>query len=60
MSKSEKNRSNAKMTTVIQGHEVVLLFTEMPNPQIVLQVKRALLGTYMAAERQTISAEDDF
>ena len=60
MSKSEKNRSNAKMTTVIQGHEVVLLFTEMPNPQIALQVKQALLGTYMAAERQTISAEDDF
>ena len=60
MSKSEKNRSNAKMTTVIQGHEVVLLFTEMPNPQIALQVKQALLGTYMAAERQTISTDDDF
>lgn len=60
MSKSEKNRSNAKMTTVIQGHEVILLFTEMPNPQIALQVKQALLGTYMPPGTQAIVVDEVF
>ena len=60
MSKPEKNQRDTQMTTVIQGHEVILLFTEVPNPQIAVQVKQALLGTYIAVERQPIMTVDDF
>lgn len=37
------------ITITIQGHEVVLFFSREPNNQVALQVKQALLGTYLAA-----------
>lgn len=37
------------MTITIQGHEVALFFSCEPNTQVALQVKQALLGTYLAA-----------
>lgn len=37
------------ITITIQGHEVALFFSHEPNNQVALQVKQALLGTYLAA-----------
>ncbi len=47
MSNTEKNCEQKKMIITIQGHEVMLQFAEEANPQIAVQVKQALLGTYL-------------
>ena len=41
----EKNKTN-KITTTIQGHKVVLIFTEKANPYVAEQIKQTLLNTY--------------
>ena len=53
------------ITITIQGHEVVLFFSREPNNQVALQVKQALLGTYLAAGKNSsvspnvkVSADD--
>jgi len=46
MSRNEESREQ-KMIITIQGHEVMLQFAEKANPQIAVQVKQALLGTYL-------------
>ncbi len=47
MFKREENGGQKEMVITIQGHEVMLQFAEEANPQIAVQVKRALLGTYL-------------
>ena len=42
----EKNKTN-KITTTIQGHKVVLIFTEKANPYVAEQIKQTLLNTYI-------------
>ena len=37
------------MMITSHGHEVALFFSREPNTQVALQVKQALLGTYLAA-----------
>ena len=49
MSKNNEELEHKKMTVTIEGHEVVLQFAEEANPQVALQVKQALLGTYLMA-----------
>lgn len=39
------------MTIMIQGHEVALFFSNEPNAQVALQVKQALLGTYLTTAK---------
>ena len=41
----EKNDTK-KITTTIQGHKVVLIFTEKANPYVAEQIKQTLLKTY--------------
>lgn len=40
-----KNKTN-KNTTTIQGHKVVLIFTDKANPCVAEQIKQTLLNTY--------------
>ena len=47
VSEREESRENKKMIITILGHEVTLQFAEEANPQVALQVKEALLGTYL-------------
>lgn len=47
VSKREENHENKKMIITICGHEVTLQFVEEANPQVALQVKEVLLGTYL-------------
>lgn len=44
---SSSNSSN-QMTITVQGHEVTLHFSDEPNTQVVVQVRQALLGTYLS------------
>lgn len=46
MSKKE-NQEQKRMTVTVRGREVVLRFAKEANPQVALQVKQALLGTYL-------------
>jgi len=52
MPKKEEKRECKKMTVTIQGHEVILHFAEEANPQVAIQVKQALLGTYLLTARE--------
>lgn len=52
MSKKEEKSEHKKMTVTIQGHEVILQFAEKANPQVAIQVKQALLGTYVLTARE--------
>ncbi len=47
VSEREESRENKKMIITILGHEVTLQFAEEANHQIALQIKEALLGTYL-------------
>lgn len=47
MFKHEENGEQKEMAIMVQGHEVMLQFAEEANPQIAIQVKQALLGTYL-------------
>ena len=38
-----------KITTTIQGHKVVLIFTDKANPCVAKQIKQTLLNTYTKA-----------
>ena len=44
-----------KITTIIQGRKVVLIFADKANPCVPEQVKQTLLSTY-ARQHQTKSA----
>ena len=46
-----KKDAHQSMAITVQGHEVTLLFADEPNTQIALKIKKALLGTYLAAEK---------
>lgn len=49
MSKSERLNHDTRMAVTVRGREVAMQFTEKPNPKVALQVKRALMGNYLAA-----------
>ncbi len=51
MSKSPQKESSEKMTITVQGHEVTLYFAAEPNSQVALQVKQALLSSYLPTEK---------
>ena len=51
MSTVPKSNSGKKMTTTIQGREVILYFADQPNPQVAAQVQQALLGAYFPSKR---------
>ena len=51
MTKSENSLERSEMSITIQGHEVMLQFAEKANPEIALQVKQALLGTYLMTSK---------
>ena len=51
MSNSSHKESSEKMTITVQGHEVTLYFAAEPNSQVALQVKQALLSSYLPAEK---------
>lgn len=52
MSKPRKTDRDSTMTLIVQGHEVEMQFAEKPNPQVALQVKQALLGTYLPTKKK--------
>lgn len=52
MPKNEEKQERKKMTVTIQGHEVIMHFAEKANPQVAIQVKQALLGTYLLTARE--------
>ena len=41
-----KKKKTQKITTTIQGHKVVLIFTDKANPCVTEQIKQTLLNTY--------------
>ncbi len=49
MEKAVSGNKKSSMTTIVEGHQVALYFSDEPNAQIALKVKQALLGTYLAA-----------
>ena len=51
MSDSKKGGCINQLTVLIQGHEVTLYFAEQPNSRVSSQVKQALLGIYLLAEK---------
>lgn len=50
MDKAIKRGKEASMTMIVEGREVALHFSDEPNTQIVVKIKQALLGTYLAAK----------
>lgn len=52
MTKSKKANHDTKMTITVLGREVSMQFAEKPNPQVATQVKQALLGAYLPAQKQ--------
>lgn len=54
MNSTKKMVCSRKMETTIKGRKVTLHFTDEPNPDVAMQVKRLLLGTCLLSdERQT-------
>ena len=51
MEKAVSGNKKSSMTTIVEGHQVALYFSDETNAQIALKVKEALLGTYLAARK---------
>ena len=49
--RTAKKDANKSMAITVQGHEVALIFADAPNPQVVAQVRQALLSAYFPAKR---------
>ena len=47
---SEKS-ARSSMAITVEGHQVALYFANEPNPQVAVQVKQALLGSYFPEKR---------
>ena len=47
---AEQNAHNS-MAITVEGHQVALHFANEPNPQVAVQVKQALLGSYFPEKR---------
>ncbi len=53
MGAMDEKRNACRMEMTVKGRKVTLQFTEEPNPDVAMQVKRLLLGTcLLSAERQ--------
>ena len=50
MLKGINGNNKSTMTMIVEGREVALHFSDEPNTQIVVKIKQALLGTYLAAK----------
>ena len=50
MLKEANGNNKSSMTMIVEGREVALHFSDEPNTQIVVKIKQALLGTYLAAK----------
>ncbi|MCX4372684.1 hypothetical protein AALD01_02740 [Oscillospiraceae bacterium 21-37] len=50
MERAVNSRKKSSMTMIVEGREVALHFSDEPNTQIVVKIKQALLGTYLAAK----------
>ena len=51
MAERKKSERLATLTITIQGREVVLHFAPEPNSRIAVQVKQALLGAWLPANK---------
>lgn len=54
MSKNTQKENSEKMTITVLGREVTLHFAAEPNSQVALQVKQALLSSYLPVEKQSV------
>jgi len=53
MGAMDEKRNACRMEMTVKGRKVTLHFTEEPNPDVAMQVKRLLLGTcLLSTERQ--------
>ena len=50
MERAVNGSKKSSMTMIVEGREVALHFSDEPNTQIVVKIKQALLGTYLAAK----------
>ncbi len=50
MERAVNSNKKSSMTMIVEGREVALHFSDEPNTQIVVKIKQALLGTYLAAK----------
>ena len=50
MERAVNSRKKSSMTMIVGGREGALHFSDKPNTQIVVKIKQALLGTYLAAK----------